>query len=49
MCKQPQGFDFGLEVKVDVQDLFVGLVHGQPALRAFWDKYTTSTGGRTDP
>ena len=27
-----------LDVKVDVQDLYVDLAYGRPALRAFWDR-----------
>jgi len=33
------------EVKVDMQDLYIGMIHGRPALRMFWDKYTTENDG----
>lgn len=36
-----------LEVKVDIQDLYVGSIRGRPALRAFWEKFTTRDGGKT--
>ena len=30
-----------LDVKVDVQDLYIEPLHDWPALHVYWDKYTT--------
>lgn len=34
-------------VRVDIQDMHLGLVHGEPALRRFFDKYTTEDEGKS--
>ena len=34
-------------VRVDVQDMYLGCVHGKPTLRMFFDKYTTMNEGES--
>jgi len=37
----------GLAINVDIQDLYLGKVKGQPALRVFWQKFETRNFGKS--